>query len=84
MANNYPSNDMQNKLNEIAASRARNLEKEVKRDTGKEYSCSPYVSFTSRTEAKVRITTVETGTSCSALYEITNDGRWYCRHDWND
>lgn len=84
MTNNSPSIDMQNKLKEIAASRARNLEKEVKSETGKEYSCSPRVSFTSRTEAKMTITTEETGTSCSALYEITNDGRWYCRHDWND
>ncbi|WP_064435423.1 hypothetical protein [Pseudoalteromonas neustonica] len=84
MTYNLPSLDMQNKLQEIAESRARNLEKEVKRDTGKEYSCSPSVSFTSKTEATITITTLETGISCSALYEITNDDRWYCRHDWND
>ena len=27
---------------------------------------------------------LETGCSCSALYEITKGDRWYCRHDWND
>ncbi|MDN3403777.1 hypothetical protein [Pseudoalteromonas sp. APC 3218] len=84
MTKNLPSIDMQDKLNEIAELRAKTLEKEVKNETGKEYSCSPYVSFTSRTEAKVTITTLETGISCSALYEIVNNDRWYCRFDWND
>lgn len=84
MANNVPSIEMQKKLEEIAELRARTLEKDTQKETGKKYNCSPYISYINKNEAKITFTTIETGSSCTALYEITGDGRWRCRHDWND
>lgn len=84
MALNSPSNLMQEELEVEANRRVSILIKNEKSSSGKDITCSFHISYSSSTDATITFTTNETGTSCRALYEINNAGKWYCKKDWND
>lgn len=50
--------------------------------THKVQKCETVIIYTGKTTA--RVTFWLDGADNVALYELTDGGTWYCRHDWND